>query len=120
MKTVGRKDLPNDYIQIIEKENHHNQDIILTDNGILRWRENKDITPYLKNISLNDLIPLLQILGYGKNSEVYRKLYRDMGYSLSGYWEIFYWDGNNENFDQYRPTKSWWKRFKEWITFKNF
>lgn len=35
----------------------------------------------------------------GKNSEVYRKLYRDMGYSLYGYWEI-----NNEDAGEYIPN----------------
>jgi hypothetical protein len=43
--------------------------------------------------------------GYTKNSEIYRKLYRDMGYSLSGYWEVFYWDVNNEKVDEYNPIK---------------
>jgi hypothetical protein len=42
-------------------------------------------------------------MGLGKNDESVRKLYRDMGYSLSGYWEIFYWEMNNEDADQYRP-----------------
>jgi len=40
-------------------------------------------------------------MGLTKNSEPVRKLYRDMGYSLSGYWEIFYWDVNNEEAEDY-------------------
>jgi hypothetical protein len=44
-------------------------------------------------------------MGLTKNSEEVRKLYRDMGYSLSGYWEIFYWDMNNEDAHKYKPKK---------------
>ena len=39
------------------------------------------------------------------NSEMWRKLYRDLGYSLFGYWEIFYWEANNEKAAEYKPTK---------------
>ena len=56
------------------------------------------------NVIINDLIPLLDSLGYDKNSEVYRKLYRDMGYSLFGYWEVFYWVANNSEADKYVPN----------------
>jgi hypothetical protein len=44
-------------------------------------------------------------MGLTKNSEEVRKLYRDMCYSLSGYWEIFYWDMNNEDARKYKPKK---------------
>lgn len=85
-------------------EEHHNHEIIEDEQGTWRWKENKDVNKILKNMSLNDLCPLLYFLGYGKNSEVYRKLYRDMGYSLSGYWEIFYWEVNNDKADEYVPN----------------
>ena len=105
MKTINRNEIRiKDYQEIFKKESHHNHEIIVTENGVLRWKENHDVKYFLKNISLNDLCPLLNHLGYGKNSEVYRKLYRDMGYSLSGYWEIFYWDLNNEDVDSYEPN----------------
>lgn len=72
----------------------------------------------IEKIDLNTLVLLLNHLGYGKNSEVYRQLYRDMGYSLYGYWEIFYWEVNNPDANEYHPTKivpktvniwKWWK-----------
>jgi hypothetical protein len=44
-------------------------------------------------------------MGLTKNSEEVRKLYHDMGYSLSGYWEIFCWEANNENARKYKPKK---------------
>jgi len=27
-----------------------------------------------------------------------------MGYSLFGYWEVFYWDANNDIADEYEPN----------------
>ena len=102
MKTIQRKDLPSNYDEMMVTETHHNHEIIMDGNGTIRWKENVIVNHILINISLNDLCPLLDSLGYGKNSEVYRKLYRDMGYSLSGYWEVFYWDMNNEYCDDYK------------------
>ena len=105
MKIVNRNEIEVEHYQeIFKKESHHNHEIIETEDGVFRWKANPDVEHFLKNISLNDLCPLLNCLGYGKNSEVYRKLYRDMGYSLSGYWEIFYWDLNNEDADSYEPN----------------
>jgi hypothetical protein len=98
-------ELSEDYSEIIKTEEHHDHEIIRDAHGILRWKENKDVKTHLENISLNDLCPLLTCMGYGKNSEVYRKLYRDMGYSLSGYWEIFYWEVNNDEADEYQTPK---------------
>jgi hypothetical protein len=104
-KIISRDDITvENYRLILDKETHHNHEIIEDKNGTLRWKENKDVEHYLKNISLNDLCPLLISLGFDKNSEVYRKLYRDMGYSLNGYWEIFYWEWNNEDSEDYIPN----------------
>ena len=106
MKTIKREDIDvDDYVEIFEKESHHDHEVVETPDGILRWKENDRVEHYLKNISLNDLCPLLMSLGYGKNTEVYRQLYRDMGYSLSGYWEIFYWDMNHDEIDEYIPNQ---------------
>lgn len=102
---VKREEITEDtYREILDVETHHNHEIIKDKNGTLRWKENPDVNHFLKNISLNDLCPLLDCLGYSKNSEVYRKLYRDMGYSLFGYWEIFFWEANNEDASEYIPN----------------
>ena len=107
MKTLNRAEIEvEDYQEIFKKEAHHDHEIIETDNGVIRWKANPDAEHFLKNISLNDLCPLLNCMGYDKNSEVYRKLYRDMGYSLSGYWEIFYWGVNNEEAEDYRGVNT--------------
>ena len=104
-KIIKREDITvENYLLILEKETHHNHEIIEDEHGVIRWKENKNVELFLKNISLNDLCPLLNSLGYDKNSEIYRKLYRDMGYSLNGYWEVFYWEFNNENSDEYVPN----------------
>lgn len=103
---IERKDITEEtYREILDVETHHNHPIIKDENGTLRWKENKDTCKFLRNISLNDLCPLLNSLGYDKNSEPYRQLYRNMGYSLFGYWEIFYWEVNNEGAEEYTPNE---------------
>ncbi len=108
MKTVSREEVSKadeSYAELLKKESHHDHEIIKDENGTFRWKENGDVNELLTRISLNDLCPLLCILGYNKNSEVYRQLYRDMGYSIFGYWEIFYWEVNNPEADDYVPNK---------------
>lgn len=100
-KIISRNLVPDAYAEMMLTENHHEHEIVEID-GCIRWKEFEDTRDFLENISLNDLCPLLDTLGYGKNSEVYRKLYRNMGYSLSGYWEVFYWDMNNDKVDEYK------------------
>ncbi len=109
MKTITRMQvakLDKSYSDMLKKEKHHNHEIIQDEHGSFRWKENPSVNKILERISLNDLCPLLYHLGYDKNSEVYRKLYRDIGYSLSGYWEIFYWEGNNDEANEYVPNAS--------------
>lgn len=105
MKEVKREDIKiSNFQEIFEKESHHTHPIYADGNNKLRWKENHEVNDLLASgqLNLNDLVYLLHALGFGKNSEVYRKLYRDMGYSLDGYWEIFYWEVNNPNADKYQ------------------
>ncbi len=108
MKVVSREEVSmadESYAELLKKETHHNHEII-KDGDVFRWRQNPDVRFLVdEKISLNDLIPLLHCLGYDKNSEVYRQLYRDMGYSIFGYWEVFYWEVNNPKADEYVPNK---------------
>ena len=99
------KAMDEDYREILDTENHHGHEIIEGIGGVIRWRENPVVREIIDKINLNFLIILLEQLGFGRNSEVYRKLYRDMGYSLSGYYDIFYWEVNNDKADQYQPLK---------------
>jgi hypothetical protein len=103
MKEIRRQDLMDieDYAEIFNKESHHAHRVIEHENGTLRWEADPTVTKTLEKINLNDLWYLFHTMGLTKNSEPVRKLYRDMGYSLSGYWEIFYWEVNNEEADEY-------------------
>lgn len=90
-----------DYAEIFKKESHHKHRVIEDENGTLRWEEDPVVGKTLDRVNLNDLWLLFMKMGLTKNSEPVRKLYRDMGYSLSGYWEIFYWEVNNEDAEDY-------------------
>lgn len=107
-KIVKRSQITNpDFKRMFKTERHHKHPIIIGADGRPRWKENPDVRYLIdEKISLNDLCPLLCILGYDKNSEVYRELYRQMGYSLFGYWEIFYWEVNNPNAADYQPPST--------------
>lgn len=94
MDIIERKDLPEDYAEMMATENHHEHEIVKV-NGVLRWKEDDFVSRFTASCNLNDIIVGLHANGNGKNSEIYRELYRKMGYSLSGYWEVFYWEMNN-------------------------
>lgn len=96
-----------EYKLVLDTETHHSHILIKDEKGTIRWRENGTVRSLITkgDIDLNKLIIMFHEMGYDKNSEVYRKLYRDMGYSLYGYWQIFYWDMNNEDADKYKPAK---------------
>lgn len=107
MEVVKREDITDDlFREILDVETHHNHEIIRDEHGTLRWKEDPYTVKCYEKISLNDLIPLFYALGIDKNHEIYRQLYRNIGYSLSGYWEIFYWEANNDDADLYNPPKS--------------
>ena len=108
MKTISREEvalIDEDYKLIVDKEWHHDHEIITDDHGTIRWKENPKVREIIDKGILNDLWYLFHTMGLNKNSEEVRKLYRDMGYSLSGYWEIFYWEVNNEDARLYRKGK---------------
>ncbi len=103
-KVIKRDTITEDtYKEILDTETHHDHVIIKDEHGTIRWKANQRVRDLVDKIGLNDLVELLHYLGYGKNSEVYRKMYRNMGYSLYGYWEIFYWEVNNEDAADYKP-----------------
>lgn len=89
-----------EYKEVLDKETHHNHELVEVD-GIIRWKEEKA----LSNVNMNEATLLLISLGYDKNSEIYRELYRKAGISLSKYWEIFYTEANNEDYLNYEIFK---------------
>ena len=103
MEEISRKDLPNDYAEMMETEAHHTHKIIKDGGGVLRWAEDPFVRRFVDDCSLNSIVSGFHENNNGKNTESYRELYRKMGYSLSGYWEIFYWPMNNEIASEYAP-----------------
>ena len=88
------------YTDILDAETHHNHKIIMDEGGIIRWKEKPVVREMVDAIGLNEIIVRLNINGFDKNSEIYRKIYRGLGYSLYGYWEIFYWEANNHKCEE--------------------
>ena len=102
MNEIARKDLPDDYTEMMQTEQHHDHKIVMV-GDVIRWEENKGVREIVDMCDLNQMIADMHKRGIGKNDEPYRRLYRNMGYSLSAYWEIFYWDMNNDEADEYNP-----------------
>jgi len=101
-KIVSRKSVKDDLYQEIFKKEKHDHELIKDEEGTLRWKANPSVRKLVDKISLNDLWALFDELGLNRNSEIIRKMYRDMGYPLFGYWEIFHWETNNEIADEYK------------------
>lgn len=106
MRYVNRDDLPGRFSEMVGKESHHNHGIIQDKHGTLRWQKDDFIDKLTEDCNLNNIITGFYENGNNKNTESYRELYRRMGYSLEGYWEVFYWEANNELADQYEPPKN--------------
>ncbi len=102
MKYLNREivsEIANEYKEILIREKHHNHAIVMI-NGEIKWKQNEN----LKSVDTNEIIRLFNQLGYDENSEVYKKFYRDLGYSLHAYWKIFYCDLHNVNTEEYKPS----------------
>lgn len=86
---------------ILEIEKHDHE--IVVQKNTFRWRQNDSIRFLFDNklLDLTNVVMHLYEMGHDKNSEIFRKLYRDLGYSLYGYWEVFYWEANNEDASKY-------------------
>jgi len=72
--------------------NKHNQ---------LEWKE-----IHCDYDTINNDVRKMMLAGINKNDEIYRDYYRKLGYTLYGYWEIFYWEVNNSNCINYDYNKS--------------
>jgi hypothetical protein len=93
-----------EYNLILDKESHHDHELVMVED-VLRWKRDKYVSAIIDRIGMNDISELFQLLGYDRNSDIYRKWYRSIGYGLSGYWEIFYCRLNNEDCDEYKGGK---------------
>ena len=105
MKNIKREEIKDlDFIEIMKKESHHSHEIIQDNKGILYWKPDENLCAEIEGKNINDNIFYFHSNGLDKNSEEYRKFYRDMGYSLLGYWNIFYCKTNNPICTNYRKN----------------
>lgn len=106
MEIINRNEITDEtYREILDVETHHEHIIYKDEYGTLRWKEDNAVREMVDKIGLNDICQLFDSLGLNRNSELIRKMYRDMGYSLFGYWEIFYCEANNDIANEYVPQK---------------
>jgi hypothetical protein len=104
-KLIERANLPTAYSKMMKTETHHEHEIIKDGAGTLRWKEDPFIRRFTNDCSLNDIVQGFHTNGNDKNTESFRELYRKMGYSLSGYYDVFYWDMNNDIADEYKQPE---------------
>ena len=91
MKIVKREEIKvKQFVEMLKLESHHEHEIITSDDGILHWKPNQRLSIIIHSLNINQIVTDFLYAGIGKNHEAYRKFYRDIGYSLNGYWEIFY------------------------------
>lgn len=105
MKKISQKQLQalaqkRDYIGIILSREKHEHPVVQDKDGTLRWKADPVIDLLFK-YSAVDLNKFFEN-GAQKNDPLVRLFYRQMGYSLFGYWEIFHWEVNNQDADLYK------------------
>lgn len=72
---------------VLETEYHHNHPIVLDHHGGYRWKKDDLVDELVRKMGdISNVIEFFYLMGYDKNSEIYRKMYRSIGYSLYGYW----------------------------------
>ncbi len=94
-----------EYANVLSIE-YTGHDLVVDKHGTIRWVEDpvqeKAIMDMFGATDLNDLYTKKDV---NKNDHLIRVLYKCMGYSLSGFWEIFYWEANNEDAWKYGGRK---------------
>lgn len=96
MKVVSREEaaaLAETYAEVLAQETHHTHELVYDEYGTLRWKANSSVKLLFKHGGVVNFNLFWE--QHGKKDEEMKQLYRDMGYSLCGYWEIFYWEVNN-------------------------
>ena len=106
MKIIQPEELTNKFhIEIIKTEHHHGHQIFEDQYGIIRWVPDIEYINSIIYKKVNDVVKEMLQRGLDKNCEEYRKVYRYIGYSLIGYWDIFYWNFNNPISHLYHPEE---------------
>ncbi len=106
MKIIQRDTIKNKtYREILDVETHHDHLIEKDEDGTLRWTRNYKVCEIVDKIGMENIFELFERLGANKNSELLRKMFRERGYTLFGYWELFYCETNNDIANEYTPQK---------------
>lgn len=83
------------YAEVLETE-ELGHELYVSDHGTIRWVANPEKEQEIMDeFGARDL-NVLFMKGANKNDPRIRELYKHIGYSLFGFWEIFYWEVNNE------------------------
>lgn len=94
-----------DYKDVLDTEYLGHQ-LYVDEHGTIRWEADPELEKIIMDEynakDLNDLF----MKGAKKNDPIIRELYKHIGYSLYGFWEIFYWEVNNELAHEYKGRKS--------------
>lgn len=90
-----------EYKEILRREKHFHP-IIVNEHGTYRWLANEQraremMKEYFNAHDYNTMF----FNGAHPNDPIVREIYRHSGYSIFGYWEVFYWEANNEEADEY-------------------
>lgn len=118
MKIINRAEITDeDLRQILDVEIHHDHIVLKDQDGTYMWQPNMNLRQLTDELGLNKVMQVLELLGCNRNSEIVRKLYRDLGYSLGRYWEVFYWEANNDIAKEYRPSNLQQACKSPWIPF---
>lgn len=90
-----------DYAEVLERE-ELGHELCVDEHGTIRWVANpekeQEIMDEFGAVDLNHLF----MKGANKNDPRIRELYKHIGYSLYGFWEVFYWEANNERAWEYQ------------------
>ncbi|VAW58907.1 hypothetical protein MNBD_GAMMA08-1543 [hydrothermal vent metagenome] len=90
-----------EFAEVLASE-HGNHQLYINEHGMLRWEAYPEReAEIMERFGAHDINSLFA-KGADKNDPLIRELYKCMGYSLSGFWEVFYWELNNEDAHKFR------------------
>ncbi len=90
-----------DYEMVLAREEKDGHQLYVDKHDTIRWVENPIREKEIMDIYRAGDLSQLFMHGADKNTAIIRELYKCIGYSLCGFWEIFYWEVNNERANEY-------------------
>ena len=89
-----------DFEEVFEKDGLDHE--VYMDGNTLRWRPDETVRFAFDYADLNSFWAKFYKEGNTKNQKNVREMYRKLGYSVFGYWEVFFWDANNELTEEWK------------------